>query len=166
MQKKGLHESDGDKENEIDYIKIRFGDDLERLSAGFEKAFHDIFRPRPVSPMFTTSERSWLPQMDIYETPEAIIILAELAGVEKDQLEVEINSKAVRIHGNRPCLSKVENSTYRLAEIQYGRFERVLFLPTPIDTETVSASFSNGLLQIHLAKVPRDIVLKVPISEG
>jgi len=150
----------------MDYIKIRFGDDLERLSASFEKAFQDIFRTRPVSPMFTTSERSWVPQMDIYETPEEIIILAELAGVEKDQLEVEINRKAVRIHGDRPCLTRIEKSTYRLAEIQYGRFERILFLPSPIDTETVSASFSNGLLRIHLAKIPRDVVHSVPVSEG
>ncbi len=150
----------------MDYIKIRFGDNLERLSAHFESAFQDIFRPRQVSPMFGTSERSWVPQMDIYETPEEIIILAELAGVEKDQLEVEINSKAVKIHGNRPCLSRVGKSTYRLAEIQYGRFERVLFLPAPIDTETVSAAFSNGLLRIHLAKIPRDMTRRVPVSEG
>lgn len=149
----------------MDYIKIRFGNDFDRLSAGFEKAFQDIFRPRPVSPMFATSERSWVPQMDIYETPEEIIILAELAGVEKDDLEVEINSKAVKIHGNRPCFSRIQKSTYRLAEIQYGRFERVLFLPAPIDTEAVSASFSNGLLRIHLAKISGEILHKIPISE-
>lgn len=149
----------------MDYIKIRFGNDFDRLSAGFEKAFQDIFRPRPVSPMFATSERSWVPQMDIYETPEEIIILAELAGVEKDDLEVEINSKAVKIHGNRPCFSRIQKSTYRLAEIQYGRFERVLFLPAPIDTEAVSASFSNGLLRIHLVKISGDILHKIPISE-
>jgi len=150
----------------MDYIKIRFGNDFDRLSAGFEKAFQDIFRPRPVSPMFATSERSWVPQMDIYETPEEIIILAELAGVEKDDLEVEINSKAVKIHGNRPCFSRIQKSTYRLAEIQYGRFERVLFLPSPINPEKVSASYRDGMLEIRLAKMLDDKPHKITISDS
>ncbi len=150
----------------MDYIKIRFGDDLEPFSSTFEKAIEDIFRPRPVSPMFTSSERTWCPQMDIYETVDEIIILAEIAGVSKDDLEVEINRKAVKINGNRRPVHHLNNSTYRLAEIQYGKFERILFLPTPIDTETVSASFLNGLLQVHLAKVPVDVIHKIPIKDG
>ena len=56
----------------------------------------------------------------------------EIAGVDQEDLEVEINSKAVRIFGRRTESSLVSNSTYRLAEIQYGKFERTLFLPTLI----------------------------------
>ena len=104
--------------------------------------------------------------MDIYETVDEIIILAEIAGVSKDDLEVEINRKAVKIYGNRRPVHRLNNSTYRLAEIQYGKFERILFLPTPIDTEMVSASFLNGLLQIHLAKIPVDVIHKIPIKDG
>lgn len=150
----------------MDYIKIRFGNDLERFSSTFEKAIEDIFRPRPVSPMFTSSERTWSPQMDIYETVDEIIILAEIAGVSKENLEVEINRKAVRIHGTRRPVHHLTNSTYRLAEIQYGKFERILYLPTAIDTETVIASFSNGLLHIHLDKIPVDVIHKIPITDG
>lgn len=150
----------------MDYIKIRFGNDLEQFSSTFEKTIEDIFRPRPVSPMFTSSERTWCPPMDIYETVDEIIILAEIAGVSKEDLEVEINSKAVKIHGNRSPVHHLANSTYRLAEIQYGKFERILFLPTAIDTEMVSASFLNGLLQIHLAKIPVDVIHKIPITDG
>ncbi|MEW5910490.1 MAG: Hsp20/alpha crystallin family protein [Thermodesulfobacteriota bacterium] len=149
----------------MDYIKIRFGEDLDRFGDEFEKAIHNIFRPRPISPMFAASERNWIPQMDIYETPNEIIILAELAGVNKDDLEVEINSKAVKIHGSRVPLSRVKNSTYLLAEIQYGRFERILFLPTPVDTEKVTASFSNGFLQIRLIKIPLHVTHKIPIRD-
>lgn len=150
----------------MDYIKIRFGNDLERFSSTFEKAIEDIFRPRPVSPMFTSSERTWSPQMDIYETVDEIIILAEIAGVSKENLEVEINRKAVRIHGTRRPVHHLTNSTYRLAEIQYGKFERILYLPTAIDTETVIASFLNGLLHIHLDKIPVDVLHKIPITDG
>jgi len=116
--------------------------------------------------MFILSERMWKPQMDIYESPEEILILAEIAGVNKDNLELEINSKAVRIYGSRPEMPRMKNSTYRLAEIQYGQFERVLFLPAPIDTDKVTASFQNGFLQIRLTKIPRDVTYKIPISDG
>jgi HSP20 family protein len=152
------------QEINMDYIKIRFGDDLDELSSRLEKTIEHMFRS--TGPMFTLSERTWKPQMDIIETPEDIIIISEIAGVTKDDLEIEINSKAVKIHGNRPERLRLKNSTYRLAEILYGRFERILFLPAQIDTEKVTASFSNGLLQIRLTKLPREVTLRVPISDG
>ena len=148
----------------MDYIKIRFTDDFDQLESEFEKTLEDMFRA--ISPMFTLAERKWKPQMDIYETPDEIIILAEIAGVNKEDLELEISSKAVKIHGNRTEFPRVENITYRLAEIQYGRFERILYLPSPIDTEVVSASYSNGFLQIRLAKLLLDKTRKIPITEG
>lgn len=148
----------------MDYIKIRFTKDVGRLTSEFEKTFEEMFRV--ITPMFTLSERTWKPQMDIYETPDEIIILAEIAGVKKENLELEISSKAVRIYGNRTEFPKAENATYRLAEIQYGKFKRILFLPAPIDPEVVSASYSNGFLQIRLAKLMLDKTHKVPITDG
>ncbi len=117
-----------------------------------------------MNPIFTLSERIWKPQMDIYETPEEIIILAEVAGVNKDDLEIEINAKAVRIYGKRSEMPLGEKGAYRLAEVQYGKFERILFLPAPIDTDKVTASFTDGLLNIRLAKLPRK-TRKVPITD-
>jgi HSP20 family protein len=150
----------------MDYIKIRFGNDFDELSSKIEKTFEDMFRPRPVSPMFASSECTWTPQMDIYESPEEIIVLAEISGVDKDNLEVEINERAVKIKGRRNPLTRIDNATYRLAEIQYGKFERILYLPSLIDTDVVSSSYSNGFLQLRLAKIPRDAIHKIPIEEG
>ena len=151
------------QEPKMEYIKIKFGSDFDAVSSGFEKSIEDMFRS--INPIFTLCDRAWNPQMDIYETHEEIIIRAEIAGVDKENLEVEINSKAVRIHGKRTEMSRMDNATYRLAEIQYGCFERILFLPSPIDPEIVSASYLNGFLQIRLAKLPVNIVHKIPISD-
>jgi len=148
----------------MDYIKIRFIQDIDQLGSEVEKTFEEMFRS--INPMFSLSERTWKPQMDIYETPEEVIILAEIAGVNKEDIELEISSKAVRIHGKRTEFPRVENATYRLAEIQYGTFERILFLPAPIDPEIVSASYSNGFLQIRLAKLALDKTHKIPITDG
>lgn len=147
----------------MDYIKIRFGNDLDQLSSEFKKNIEEMWRS--MSPRFSCTECSWTPPMDIYETPEEIVVLAEIAGVKKDDLDIEINSKAVKITGERYDMPRVENSTYRLAEIQCGRFERILFLPVPINPEKVTASYQDGMLHIKLAKQPADKPHKIPISE-
>ena len=148
----------------MEYIKIRFLDDFGQLGSKFEKTIEDMFRS--MSPAFTLAERSWKPPMDMNETPEEIVIVAEVSGVERDDLEVEISSKAVRIQGKRFARHCSDNATYRLAEIQYGKFERILFLPAPIDPEVVSASYQNGLLEIRLAKQPAEKTHKIPIQDG
>lgn len=150
----------------MNYVKIKFGDEFDRFGAEIEKTIHDIFRPRPVNPMFACKDCSWVPQMDIYETQEKVFIWAELAGVEKDKLEVEVNSKAVRVFGFRREVPKEPKGTYRLAEIRYGKFERVLYLPAPVDTEGVTSTFVNGLLSIRMAKLQVHKTHKIPIEDG
>ena len=147
----------------MDYIKIRFSSDFDELRSELEESFGDLFHT--IKPMFTLSERTWKPQMDILETADEIILRAEIAGVEKENLEVEISGKAVRIRGRRFELPRMEGGTYRLAEIQYGRFERILYLPAPIDTEVVSTALVNGFLQLRMAKLKLDKTFKIPISE-
>lgn len=145
----------------MEFFKIRFGNDLDELTSKLERTLEDMLG---VSPSFTLSERTWRPPMDMYETPDEVVILAEIGGVDKEDLEVEISSKAVRIQGRRLALSSGPNSTYRLAEIQYGRFERILFLPSPINPDKVTAASKNGFLEIRLVKRPVDQACKVPIS--
>ena len=149
----------------MNYIKIKFGDQFDRFGANIEKTINDIFRPRPVNPMFACKDCNWIPQMDIYETQDEVFIWAELAGVEKDDLEVEINSKAVRIHGYRKEIPREPQGTYRLAEIRFGKFERVLYLPSPVDMEVVSSAFVNGLLSIRVAKLQVHQTHKITIQD-
>jgi len=66
----------------MDFIKIRFADDFDNITSSFEKTIEDMFRT--LHPAFSLSERSWKPQMDIYETLEEVIVIAEIAGVDKD----------------------------------------------------------------------------------
>ena len=146
----------------MDYIKIRFSKEFEKVQSQVESSIEDIFRS--INPMFSLEERSWKPSMDIYETTDEIIIRAEVAGVDKDRLEVEISNRAVKIFGTRQELPRSANATYRLAEIQYGNFERILYLPAPIDTENVSTSYANGFLEIRLAKQKMEKAYKIPVS--
>jgi HSP20 family protein len=148
----------------MDIIKICFADEFEDPDSRVEQTIEDLFRS--LSPGFSLTDRSWKPAMDMNETPDQIIIVAEVAGVDTDDLEVEISSKAVRVRATRPARHTPPDATYRLAEIQYGKFERILFLPSPVDPEVVSASYANGRLEIRLAKQPADPIRKVTVMGG
>jgi HSP20 family protein len=147
----------------MEYIKIRFGDDWDKLGSGFERTLDTIFRS--ANPMFADCDQPWNPQMDVYETPEEFYITAEIAGVEKEDIDIEINNKAVKISGRRPPQPRAAEASFRLAEIQYGEFERVIYLPTTIDPEVVSATYTNGFLQLRLAKSMPTRPRRIPISE-
>ena len=147
----------------MEYIKIRFGGETGRLGSHFERTLDSIFRS--VNPMFAESERAWTPQIDVFETAQEVFITAEIAGVEKEDLDVEINHRAIRISGRRVPRPHVDQASFRLAEIQYGNFERTLSLPAPIDPEVVSATYANGLLQLRLAKAEAARPRRIPISE-
>ena len=134
------------------HIQIRFGNNIETSTAK-EKSFDEMFGS--VNPMFNFSRRVWKPQMDIFETRTEIVIQAEIAGVSKEDIVIEISDKAVKISGDRKNEHPDRTATYRLAEVQFGPFERVLYLPTIIDVNKVSAKFYNGFLRLSLGKILR-----------
>ena len=148
----------------MDYIKIRFGDGIFKIESEIEKTIEDMFQS--INPMFTIAERAWRPQMDVYETPEEVIIMAEIAGVREEDLDILCTSKAIRISGVRAEVPLMSDARYRLAEIQYGSFERILSFPAQIDPEVYSASITNGVLNIRLAKLQLDKAFRIPIDGG
>lgn len=143
-------------------IKIVFNDDFGKMEAEFRKTFDNMFRL--MNPVFHGHQR-WKPQMDAYESPDEIVIVAEIAGVNKEDIHVEVSRRSVKIRGNRKRTTLMEDIRYSLVEIPCGHFERVLLLPSPINTETVSAKYTNGLLQIRITKLPPNQEHKIPIHK-
>ncbi len=148
----------------MDYIKIRFSTDLDEMGRELRRTMDNVFGS--ANPLFSQLSRKWKPQMDIYETEEDVKIVASLAGVSKDSLEIEINERATKISGVRtPPAAPSSNTKYCLAELQYGQFDRILYLPHPIDPDQVTASHSNGMLQISMAKRRLPQTRSVPIRD-
>ena len=145
----------------MEYIKIRFGRNLEEMHSRLNRTIDEMFRR--VNPMLVLPEQAWRPQMDIYETPKEIIVAGDISGVDKEDLVVELDQNAVRISGRRE-IPHGPGKRYHLAEIAYGSFERILLLPVPINPEEVTASYTNGLLKITMGKKLRNQVHRVPID--
>jgi HSP20 family protein len=136
----------------MDYIKIRFVDHSDNADSEFGRTLEEMLHL--ANPRFTLSRHRWRPQIDIYETDEAVIIQAEIAGVRQEEIRLEISPGAVKISGTREGGAREEDARYRLAEIPCGFFERTLSLPALINTETAAAVYRNGLLEIRLTKRP------------
>jgi len=148
----------------MDYIKIKFARDFGSTTAETERSFEDLFHS--MKPLFTLTSQVFQPAVDIYETPDQVIVRIEIAGVEKNDFSVELSRAALRIRGVRKVLTRKADAVYRLAEIQYGPFERFLRLPTAVDPEVTSTAYRNGFLELRLAKSAKQKVYKIEVTEG
>jgi HSP20 family protein len=146
----------------MSFIKVIFTDDIVDINSELRKSIDEMFSL--VNSTFTVFQNAWRPQVDIYESPDEIMIVTDIAGVKTEDLYVEVHPRVLRIYGKREKPA-AGNIRYRLAEISYGYFERNLSLPLPIDTESVTAAYVDGLLQIRMKKLPTNRVRKIPIQD-
>ena len=94
----------------------------------------------------------WRPDADVYETATTVEIVVDLAGVEEDQLELQLFEDGLVVTGHRHLPSDHEGATYHAAAIRRGPFQLELPLPTAVDPDRVEACFDRGLLRVTLPK--------------
>jgi HSP20 family protein len=116
---------------------------------------------RPVE--MTTS--TWPVPVDIYETKDEIVVRAEAAGIDPKDVKVALTGDQLTLSGKREHENKVEGRSYARVERRYGSFVRSFTLNVSVVTEQVSASYKDGILEIHLPKAeevkPREIQVNV-----
>ena len=142
----------------MNFIKINFGGNFEEE---FQKAVDEVFHI--VSPVFKQYECIWIPHVDVYESTDEIILLADVAGLNKEELHFELNVKKIKIAGVRKIISVIKNVRYCLAEIPHGYFERSIILPSAVDAESAVASYADGILMIRINKLPDHITHRIHI---
>jgi HSP20 family protein len=93
----------------------------------------------------------WQPDVDVFETEEAVIVRAEIAGVRREDLRVTVDQDVLRIRGLREGTGSGAVRLHQM-EIATGPFERALRLPVDVDRDRVSAHLEDGLLTVTLAR--------------
>ena len=96
--------------------------------------------------------RTWAPPVDIYETDDALILKAELPGVSKDDVSIDIHQNTLILRGQRKHDAEVKEENYHRVERAYGTFQRSFMLPTLVDQEHVQATYTDGVLELRLPK--------------
>jgi HSP20 family protein len=94
----------------------------------------------------------WMPKVDIYETKDAICVRAELPGVDKAAVNVEVKDGVLTLRGERKLEKEVKEENYHRIERSYGTFHRSFSLPSSVDEEKVTARMNDGVLEVDLPK--------------
>lgn len=125
--------------------------EFSSLPERMERLFSDM-RTRPAWAEEEMTQGSWIPPVDIYETADAIVLKAELPGITKEDINLEVKDNTLMLRGEKKFEKNVkEESDYRVERF-YGMFQRAFLLPSTVQPEKVKAKFRNGVLEIYLPK--------------
>jgi HSP20 family protein len=126
--------------------------DFNALQRQMNQLFDDTMLPT------TTSEIRFnrVPAAELQETVDAIHLKIELPGMEAKDLDVQVTEKAVSISGERKSENKTEDKGVTKSEFYYGKFQRVIPLPTRIQNTNVTAEYKDGILNLTLPKIEQE----------
>jgi len=112
--------------------------------------FNDLFNGGNILPL----EGRWSPSMDVLENDKEILLKMDVPGLERKDLHVEIEDNTLKVRGERKHEKQDKGDNYLYLERGYGSFMRSFRLPDYIDQGHIKAECKDGVLQVHLSKIP------------
>lgn len=126
------------------------GRELDALQGEMNRVFDGFFgRGAGSAPV---AGRRWVPAMDLVETDDSLVLRADLPGVKREQIEIEVKDGVLTVSGERRSESEDRREGYHRVERSFGRFSRSLGLPKGVSADSVSASFEDGVLEVTMPK--------------
>lgn len=120
---------------------VTMRDDVDRL-------FDTFFGRKPQ----TTTDEFWQPAIDIEENNGNLMVRAEIPGMNKDDIKVSVKEDLLKISGERKQKNETKEKTFHRIERSYGKFVRIIRLPSEVDADKVKASYKDGVLNVTLPK--------------
>ena len=119
-----------------------------------DRLFDDLWRGFALAPSWATDspQAGFVPRVNIRESDEALVLSAELPGVEEKDFEVILEDDVLILKGEKKSEHEAEEEGYHRVEIYSGRFERRFALPFEADPEAVKAAYKNGVLTVTVPK--------------
>jgi HSP20 family protein len=95
---------------------------------------------------------SWYPAVDMFENDDKIVIKAELPGVDKKDISVDVKDRVLTLSGERNYDHEVKEENYYRRERTCGKFKRTFNLPADVDSDKIKADFKDGVLKVEMPK--------------
>ena len=124
------------------------GRELDTLQTDLNRVFDAFFGGRTAN----GATRRWIPAMDLVETDDHLLLKADLPGLDRDDVEIEIRDGVLTVSGERKTEHEDSSNGYHRVERSYGRFSRSLSLPQGVDADQVQAEFDKGVLEVRIPK--------------
>lgn len=114
------------------------------------------------------SQLDWAPAVDVFQRGSELVVRADLPGISKDDVDVEVNEDSLTIRGERRYEREEEREGVYRSERSYGSFVRVVPLPEGTITDSAKASFKDGVLEIVMQAPGREVKRgrRIEIGEG
>lgn len=103
--------------------------------------------------------------VDVFQTPTEIVVVAPVAGVKKQDIQVTLTDEVLTIRGKRNFVYEIERDHYFTRECFWGNFTRSIILPESIDTSKVKATFKEGIVTVRIPKVEKIRTRTIEIRE-
>jgi HSP20 family protein len=138
----------------------RFNEELDQLFTdfGFGRALMTPFFERPLMRRIWTegSKAGWSPQIEVSEKKGKLCVRADLPGIKKDDVKIEVTDEVLTLRGERKEEKEEKKEGYFRSERSYGHFVRVVPLPEGTKTDTAAATFKDGVLEITMNVATRE----------
>jgi len=108
----------------------------------------------------------WIPPVDVFETPENIVLKADLPDVKKEEVDISIENNTLTIKGERKFENEVKEKDFYRMERRYGTFSRTFTLPPSVTAEKAEAAFENGVLTLTLPKREESKPKQIKVQVG
>ena len=127
---------------------------------------HLVFGSMPIMPdaVLSFDAPTWQPSVDIYEMSDALLVQVEAPGLQLDDLNLSLDGNNLVVEGNRVRPPLPSPARVALVEMTYGRFRRVLPLPTDVDGDKIKATYDAGVLQIYIPRMARPAPKRLTIE--
>jgi HSP20 family protein len=107
---------------------------------------------------------TWLPAVDVYDTKDAVVLKADLAGLKPEDVQLDLEENVLTLSGERHAEEPPEGDRYFRVERAVGKFERSIALPLGIRADEVEATFEDGVLTVRLPKAEVTRPKRIPIE--
>ena len=127
--------------------------------------FFDRFGEPMGEPFPERMTGDWAPQLDVSETKDAMVVKAEMPGVDPKDIKIALTGDLLTFEGEKAKEVEEKEERYHRVERSYGAFLRGVRLPMAVDGSKVTATFKNGLLVVTLPKTPAAKGTIIPVKE-
>lgn len=134
----------------MDDLKKDFLKDVRHIQEEMDLLFDHFYKMRH-SPVLT-SKRLWRPPTDVYETDKEVVVLLEIAGMKQKDFSITLSDEILTVKGERNERAEPSRIGYRNKEINFGMFERNIYLPENLDPDDINALYKEGFLEITIKK--------------
>jgi HSP20 family protein len=128
---------------------------LQELNT-IQRELNNIFEADMLSTTILDRTAAKVPAAELQETDDAVYLKLELPGMEAKDIDLQVTDKAVYISGERKSEIKTEDKGKIKSEFHYGKFQRVIPLPTRIQNTNVKAEYKDGILNLTLPKAEEE----------